>query len=470
MADNAPGGRRTLPLVVAPEPALSTVDRADADIEGIQSILGVEECVRYYPPDLAAVEDPRSIFAADPATPARRPIDVFVDVPYCGTICGFCPFNVYPYQKDEAEGYLDALEQELRIVADLHDLNAAWARTVWIGGGTPSALDESSLDRLMTMINRHFDLARADEVTFEIKPTLSDLTAAKFDILRAHGVGRISMGVQSTHAHQLRILGRGHTIEEAYEVIDLVRDNGFVLNIDMIYRLPGETLAEVEEDLEAVRGRGIDHMSWFPYVPHEGTSLARRIEKGRVARPGTRAEYFAMYSAVVDRLGESGYHGYTPYHFGLNGKPCEYHVDRWRMPQLETLGLGPGAFSFFNGHIYTNEHNPSRYAAAVHAGRAPVQEAKRLDETERITRLAVLGSKFFTIDMAEFERLSGVRMEDYYRREIDLLTGAGLVQVVGDRLECTPSGRAFTNDIATVFSTDTAARTKHPQGVDLMRR
>jgi oxygen-independent coproporphyrinogen III oxidase len=463
MADIAPGDRTTLPVVVAP-----AAGDQEHEPEDIQSILGVDTCVRYYPPDLAEVTDPASVFAAGPDD-ARRPIDLFVDVPYCGTICGFCPFNVYPYEKDEADAYLGALEREVGILAGLRDLDALRPRTVWIGGGTPSTLDVPALERMMSLLDRHFDLAHATEVTVEIKPVLADLTDAKFELLRSHGVRRISMGVQSTHPHQLRLLGRGHTAEEAYAVVDLVRGKGFELNVDMIYRLPGETLTEVEQDLEAMRSRGIEHMSWFPYMPHEGTSLARRIDRGRVARPASREEYFAMYTTVVDRLGEAGYEGYTPYHYGLTGRRCEYHVDRWRMPQLETLGLGPGAFSFFNGHIYANWHSPERYAAEVAAGRPPVQQAKALDETERITRLAVLGTKFFSLDMAEFHRLTGVRMQDYYRRELELLQRAGLVEVTGDRLECTVRGRAFNNDIATVLSTDTAARTKHPQALDLMR-
>ena len=88
--------------------------------------------------------------------------------------------------------------------------------------------------------------------------------------------------------------------------------------------------------------------------------------------------------------------------------------------QLETSGIGPGAFSFFNNHIYANEHSPAKYATLVAAGKPPVQMAKQLTETERITRLAVLGIKFLGIDMDEFYRLSGVLMEDYYRAELDL--------------------------------------------------
>jgi len=171
---------------------------------------------------------------------------------------------------------------------------------------------------------------------------------------------------------------------------------------------------------------------------------------------------------VRERLGESGYEGYTPYHFSLTGR-CQYHVDRWKMPQHETLGIGPGAFSFFNGRIYTNEHSPARYAEAVNRGLPPVMMAKKLTDTERITRLAVLGSKFFTLDFDEFRQASGVRLDEYYATELDLLQRAGLVEVRDDRMECTLKGMAFNNDVATVFATDTARRTKHPQAVDLMR-
>ena len=171
---------------------------------------------------------------------------------------------------------------------------------------------------------------------------------------------------------------------------------------------------------------------------------------------------------MLERLGDSGYEGYTPYHFSLTGR-CQYHVDRWQMPQQETLGIGPGAFSFFNGRIYTNEHNPGKYAGAVDRGIPPVMMAKKLTEAERITRLAVLGSKFLMLDLDEFHRASGVRMEEYYAAELELLERVGLVEVHDNRMVCTLEGKAFNNDVATVFATDTARRTKHPQAVDLMR-
>lgn len=438
------------------------------ETENIQAILGVEECVRYYPPNLEPVQDPGAIFLAEAALRRDRNIDLFVDVPYCGSICGFCPFNVYRYKETEVRSYLRAVEKEVREIKARHDFSQIKVRTVWIGGGTPSVLEEDALDTLLRILHDNFDMAQVKEFTFEIKPTPSNLTDAKFDLLHRYHVNRISMGVQSTDQDQLRILGRGHTSAEAYQVIEKVKDKGFALNIDMMYRLPGQTRVEVESDLDNVRLLGIDHMSWFPYVPHTGTSLANRIDRGKVTRQASRDEYFAMFKTVLERMNDAGYEQYTPYHFSLTGR-CEYHVDRWQMPQLETLGIGPGAFSFFNGRIYTNEHSPAKYAQIVEECLPPVMMAKKLTSTERITRLAVLGSKFFTIDMDEFREQSGVKMDEYYGKELELLVRAGFIEVRDNRLECTLAGRAFNNDVATILGTDTARRTKHPQAVDLMR-
>ena len=439
-----------------------------ATTENLQNILGVEECVRYYPPNLERVQDPGAIFLSETTICKDRKIDLFVDVPYCGTICGFCPFNVYSYDETEVRSYLCAIEKEIHEIKTRHDFSQIKVCTVWIGGGTPSVLEEDALETLLRLLHNNFDLSQVKELTVEIKPTLSNLTNAKLDILHQYHVNRISMGVQSVHQDQLKILGRGHTSTEAFQVIEKIKDAGFILNIDMMYRLPGQTQVGVESDLDGVRSLGIDQMSWFPYVPHPGTSLANRINRGRVTKPVDQAEYFKMFKAVLERMSDAGYEQYTPYHFSLSGR-CEYHVDRWQMPQLETLGIGPGAFSFFNGHIYTNEHTPTKYAQVVDNQIPPVMMAKKLTQTEQITRLAVLGIKFFTMDMEEFREYSGVQMEVYYEKELELLEGVELIKVWDNHVECTLAGKAFNNDVAAIFGTDTAKRTKHPQGIDLMR-
>lgn len=445
--------------------------RPSEPVEDLQSWLGVEECVRYYPPTLAMVPDSRAVFAVPEQRvppPRRREIDIFVDVPFCKTICGFCPFNVYPYDPSAARRYLDGLRLEIQHLKDAHDFGSTRIGTLWVGGGTPSVMEEEFLDELLSVLGKEFDLSSAHELTVEIKPSIENLTDSKIASLRRHGIQRISMGVQSTQEHQLRTLGRGHTREEALEVVELIKANEFALNIDMMYRLPGQRLEEVDVDIADVVSRGIDHMSWFPYVPHEGTSLARRLHKGRVEAQAGRDVYQRMFERVSFGLAAHEYEQYTPYHFALTDR-CHYHEGRWGLPQRETLGLGPGAFSFFNGWIYANQHDLEKYHRDVAEGRPPVQTGKRLDVAESITRLAVLGIKLFEINFETFRAGSGEEFAKYYAEEIGLLKRLGLIEVHPDRISCTTMGRAFNNDVASVFATDTARRVHHPQALDYMR-
>jgi len=429
---------------------------------------GVEECVRYYPPNLETGIEPEVVFSDAQDTSREREIGIFVDVPFCESICGFCPFNVYPASKADTQAYLDALAGELRILQSLVDFARTKVTTVWIGGGTPSILKEEALSLLLDLLYDNFNLTAVKEFTVEVKPTISALTDAKLKLLFAHRVNRISMGVQSTHEAYLDLLGRGHTANQAIAIVRLLKDAGFELNIDMIYRLPGQTLNQVAADIDSVRALGIDHMSWFPYIPHDGTALAKKLELGHVAPQGDRQAYLTMFNHVTERLAEAGYSQYTPYYF-TRSRNCEYHVQRWKMPQSDILGIGAGAFSFFNGWIYTNEHNPQRYKQRINGGRPPVVGGKRLSTNEKITRLAVLGIKFFSLDKKQFERETGVRITEFYANELELLHRLGLIDVNEETIDCTPLGRAFNNDVATVFSTDTARRAKHPQAVDFMR-
>lgn len=435
------------------------------DSQNLKNILGIEECVRYYPPNIERVRDAGTIFRND------REIDVYLHIPFCRTPCNFCPFNRYLYRENEVKLYLSAIEKEVKILKTFNDLKQLRIKTVWIGGGTPSDLEESALEEVLRIIHENFNLDHVNEFTIEAKPFLRLFTESKIRLLKRYKVNRVSLGIQSTKKEYLEQMGRGYSPDEAFEMIKRIKQNNLVLNIDMMYRLPGQTTAEVVKDVERVKSLGIDHFSWFPYVTHQGTPFAERIAKGELPPKADKARYFEMFKTIVEIMGGEGYQLYTPYYFSKTEEnKCQYHIGRWQMPQRETLGIGAGAFSCFNGWIYANAHNLTLYQKAVNRQRPPVVMSRKISPVERITRLAVLGIKFFDIVKDDFQKYSGVEMGLFYQKELKVLEKLGLIKITRNKIECTLLGKAFNNDIAMYFSTDSAKLVKQPQATQLISK
>lgn len=430
-------------------------------LKNLKNILGIEECIRYYPPNIEKVQNSETIFRNN------REIDLYLHIPFCKTPCGFCPFNRYLYQENEVKSYLSAIEKEIQILKALNNLTQLKIKTIWIGGGTPSDLNEDALEKILRIIQENFNLDYLKEFTIEVKPILRLFTDLKIRLLKKYKVNRISLGVQSTNQKYLKVLGRGYNPDDAFEMIKRIQQNNFILNIDMIYRLPGQTQTEVAEDVDRVKSLEIDHVSWFPYVSHQGTPLAKKMNRGELPKKADKNQYFEIFNVILESMNHNGYQQYTPYYFSKE-KKCQYHIDRWQMPQLETIGIGAGAFSFFNGWIYANAHNINRYQEAINNQKPPIVMGRKLNLIEKITRLAVLGIKFFTINMDEFQKYSGVKMDVFYQRELKILEELGLIEVHKNQVDCTLLGKAFNNDISTYFSTDSAKRISQPQAIHLM--
>lgn len=427
----------------------------------LQNLLGVEECIRYYPPNIEKVQNPKVIFRNE------RDIDVYLHVPFCKTPCGFCPFNQYLYKEDEVRLYLSTIKKEIRILKSLFNFDQVKIKTFWIGGGTPSDLTDKDLGRILEIIHENFNLNCIEEFTIEAKPILKLFTDSKIVLLHKYKVNRISLGVQSLNQKYLKVLRRGYEPSDAIEMIRRIKRNGFIMNIDMIYRLPGQTIVEVKEDVDRIKTLEIDHISWFPYISHQGTPLEERMNREKQPEKADRSQYFGMFSLILKNMSREGYEQYTPYYYS-KGIKCQYHVGRWQMPQRDTLGIGAGAFSFFNGWIYANAHNIKNYQKLINNKKTPIVMGKKLNQIERITRLAVLGIKFFTIDMDEFEKHSGIRLNVYYQRELKTLEKLGLIKIYKNRIECTILGRVFNNDISMFFSTDSAKWINQPQAINLI--
>lgn len=294
---------------------------------------------------------------------------LYVHLPYCRSLCPYCAFAKAPLHRAEPERLLRALEREWTLARD--EAPRAWRlarpRTVYVGGGTPTALDAATLRAFLEWIRGAFDLGRVREWTVEANP--EGLTDEKLAILRGAGVGRLSLGVQSLEPAVLRTLGRIHTAEAALDAIGRARAAGFRnLSVDLMVAVPGESAEGVALAVETMIARSVPHLSVYALQVEASTPLAGKVARGRLVPPGddVAAE---RYDAIAGRLAAAGYRHYEVSNFALPGFESRHNDGYWmRRPYL---GLGPGAHSFDGERRWGNVESVAAYYARLEAGALP---------------------------------------------------------------------------------------------------
>lgn len=334
----------------------------------------------------SALNSPSDLAGAPPARDPAAPFGIYLHVPFCSTRCGYCDFNTYtagelgsatsPVDWERAAAIeIDRAAEALAGTGTLPAVN-----TVFVGGGTPSLVGAEVLVGMVERIDSTFGLAPGAEVTTESNP---DSTSPEFfERLRDGGYTRISLGMQSTASHVLRILDRTHTPGRPQEAAAEARRAGFEhVNLDVIYGTPGETDDDLARTLDAVIGAGVDHVSAYSLIVEDGTALARRIRRGEL--PGTDDDVLAdRYEQMTERLERAGFHWYEVSNFatGKSGY-CRHNLGYWRGG--DWWGIGPGAHSHVAGARWWNLKHPARYAAACDAGELPVAGGELLDPEDR---------------------------------------------------------------------------------------
>jgi oxygen-independent coproporphyrinogen III oxidase len=311
---------------------------------------------------------------------------LYVHVPYCRSLCPYCDFVKAPLHHAEPARLVAALEREWDLA---RAATGEWSapRTVYVGGGTPTALPEEALERLLAWLGRVRGDGRTREFTVEANP--EGLTDAKLSLLRSCGVDRLSLGVQSLEPAALKSLGRIHTSEAALDAADRARRHGFRnLSVDLMYGVPGETPSGFRAALETLIGRGVPHVSAYALQVEEGTPWAAKVARGAAAAPeeGVLAD---RYEDLVRTLRAAGYRHYEVSNFALPGFESKHNQGYWtRRPYL---GLGPGAHSFDGAARWSNDRSIPGYMERVEAGALPREERHTLTEREAAEERIFLG-------------------------------------------------------------------------------
>jgi len=321
----------------------------------------------------------------------RRGFGAYVHVPFCASRCGYCDFNTYTASElggASVEEYADLVCAEIALAARVLAGAAPPLETVFFGGGTPTLLPPQHQARILAALEQAFGLTNDAEVTTEANPESVD--RPHLAQLRAAGINRISLGMQSVAPHVLALLDRRHTPGRAVAAAQEAAEAGFEhINLDLIYGTPGESADDFAASLAAALSAPVDHISAYSLIVEEGTRLAARVRRGEIAAPDddTAAD---RYLAADATLTGAGFAWYEVSNWAASpAAMCRHNLLYWRGG--DWWGFGPGAHSHIGGVRWWNVKHPSAYAARVRAGRSPGRGRELLTEEQRRIEEIMLG-------------------------------------------------------------------------------
>ncbi|MGT2754122.1 radical SAM family heme chaperone HemW [Streptococcus ovis] len=372
----------------------------------------------------------------------KRPTSAYVHIPFCTQICYYCDFSKVFIKNQPVDEYLEALIEEVRF----YDLPAL--KTLYIGGGTPSALSAEQLDYLLTNLERELDLSQLEEFTIEANP--GDLTEEKIAVLQRSKCNRVSLGVQTFDDKMLKRIGRSHNQVQIYETIDSLKAAGFYnISIDLIYALPGQTMEQVVDNVAKALSLDIPHMSLYSLILENHTVFMNRQRRGRLHLPNEDVES-DMFEYILAELEKNGFEHYEISNFTKPGFESRHNLMYW--DNAEYYGLGAGASGYLNGMRYRNRGPIQHYLKSIREkGHSRLHE-ECLSQKEQMEEEMFLGlRKKSGISIARFEEKFQCSFDDTYGIVVAELKEEGLLQQNGDQLRMTKKGLFLGDTVAERF-------------------
>ena len=337
-------------------------------------------------------------FVAPAVNGTDRTFSLYVHVPFCVSRCGYCDFNTY-ISPDlglgaSHESYADTAIKELEFAAEALEQSGVEPKplhSVFYGGGTPTLLAAQDLNRILQRARELFGIVPGAEITTEANPDSLSLEAV--ERLAEGGFNRISMGMQSSVSHVLKVLERTHNPDNVSAAAQWVRDANLQLSLDLIFGTPGESLADWQRSLDAVLEIRPDHVSAYGLIVEEGTKLAAQIRRG--VYPNTDPDDQAdKYLATEERLAAAGYRwyeisnwAYDPHQRGIHRS--QHNLAYWR--DQDWWGIGPGAHSHMAGVRWWNAKHPAAYASRILDNISPAIGREVPDAEARLLEKIMLG-------------------------------------------------------------------------------
>ncbi len=376
-------------------------------------------------------------------------ISAYIHIPFCEHICYYCDFNKVFLEGQPVDEYLELLLREMDL--QLAQTPIDQAPTLYVGGGTPTALTAQQLDRLLGGIVQRFPMKTVEEFTVEANP--GDLTVDKLKIMQNYGVDRLSMGVQTFDDRLLKKIGRKHTADDVYQTMAFLEKADFRnVSIDLIYALPGQSLASFRDTLKRALDLDLPHYSLYSLILENKTMFMNWVRQGRLELPDQEEEG-QMFEETIKAMEKAGRKQYEVSNFALPGHESKHNTVYWHNQHY--FGFGAGASGYLGNRRYKNYGPIQHYLKPLRQGILPVMENEVLTRENQMEEEMFLGLRLKEgVSFQRFQEKFQRSLESVYGDVLSTEVKAGHLVVENDSVRLTAQGLLIGNDIFEKFLLD----------------
>ena len=360
---------------------------------------------------------------------------LYVHIPLCISKCKYCDFyKITPKKWNNINNFFNSLELELsNLPPNFSPLS------IFIGGGTPSAISNSDLKNLIMLISKYVDLSNLVEWTAEANP--SSLSEDKLAIMIEGGINRLSIGIQSFDNNSLKILGRNHNSDIALKAFYNARKAGFNnINIDLIQAIPNQNINNIENELTLIKSLIPDHVSYYNLIYEPNTQLSNDLKMGRINSLDEKTES-EIYYHIIENLNEFGYDHYEISNFSYKNKKTIHNLLYWQGD--EYIGCGPSSHSHWNGKRYSNISDIDKYIYNLENSKSIINMSEKLSLTDKIKETFTMWLRLTDgVNIRVFEKKFSCKIENIYDSKINELISNGLLERKKDYIKI-PDDKIF---------------------------
>lgn len=380
-----------------------------------------------------------------------KEIGLYVHIPFCKSKCLYCDFVSFSNKNDMIERYVECVKKEIiKYGAENktmyeHGLEPKFKiKTIYIGGGTPSYIDEDYIVQIINTIKQNFEVEKDAEITIEVNPGTA--SRDKLETYKKYGINRLSIGLQAVQNKILKNVGRIHTYEEFIITYAHAREVKFKnINVDLMINLPGQTLEDVQDGIKRIVNLKPEHISVYSLIVEENTPLKTLLDMHCFELSSDEIER-QMYWCVKNTLEKHKYCQYEISNFAKNGYESKHNMDCWN--QKEYIGVGVNASSFIDDKRFSNISGLEQYITNIEQDEMSKNLIleETLNKDSKMNEYMMLGlRKIAGVSIQEFKNIFNINPIVRYCKPLEKLSHEGLIQIDENSIKLTDKGIDLAN-------------------------